>query len=102
MVSLVFQNAANTYRVEYLCDIVSASQATCTIYQIKQMVSGVESVISNTGGSTVMNATLVGYGFPDSVREIDKATLVALAHTLNWNLYQKETGQVDVTLHAAS
>ena len=100
MKTLVFSNSDNSLVLEFQTDLIGSNESL-TVYQVKQIVSGAESIIRGTGGSTEMNSTLITKGFLAfaEVDEFDLGQFKTQATSANYKLVVRETGQDDVVLN---
>jgi hypothetical protein len=100
MKTLVFSNSDDSKIIEFNTDLIGNGEAL-TVYQVKQIIDGTESIIKGTGGSADMDSTLISKGFLPyaEVDEFDLGDFKTLASSANYKLTVKEDGQDDVVLN---
>lgn len=103
MKTLVFTNSDDSLAIQFQTDLIGNNEAL-TVYQVKQIVNGTETILKGTGGSGEMNSTLISKGFLPyaEVDEFNLGDFKTLATSANYKLVVKETGEDDVVLNTIS
>lgn len=91
MKNLVFSNSDNTLVVDYLTDLIGEG-VSFTIYQIKTIASGVETI--------GLSAAAIALGFWDKLQEYTLGEFKEFAETNTLTLTTKETGVADVVVYS--